>query len=321
MDRYLINLLSHRLDRFRWDSSTVARCRCPICGDSHKHQSKTRFYFYFRGDRFRVYCHNCGYSASLYTFLKQRYPDILQEHSLSFLHQIRQEPDKEPNKTGEAGDASVFDFSPCIPIDSLPVKHPARVYVTNRKIPFDRVRYCSDVNDVLPLPMHIKNPAPSLVIPFRRKSGPVDVFQIRFFDPKRRPKYLTFKSHPNAAKVYNLDFVDTSRDVYVVEGPIDSMMVDNTIAVASSNLASASDWIEDPVLVFDNEPRSVIIARKLKSAIHLGFRVVIFPPSVRCKDLNDMTRRGLDVTSILQENITSGLDARLRFDKWCRCQV
>jgi DNA-directed RNA polymerase subunit RPC12/RpoP len=71
IDVEYINLLSSRLERFKKVRSGLYNCRCIICGDSYKHKTKARGYFYQKGNNTNYKCHNCGVNISLNNFLKQ----------------------------------------------------------------------------------------------------------------------------------------------------------------------------------------------------------------------------------------------------------
>ena len=49
------------------------------------------------------------------------------------------------------------------------------------------------------------------------------------------------------------DDVDSSKRVYVTEGPFDSMFVFNSVAMAGSD---ANVPFDNAVMIYDNEPRS-----------------------------------------------------------------
>ena len=52
------------------------------------------------------------------------------------------------------------------------------------------------------------------------------------------------------------------------------------------------------------------------SFIEDGESVVIWPDTVKEKDINDMVLAGLDVENIINYNTFNGLEAKLRFTKW-----
>jgi hypothetical protein len=78
----------------------------------------------------------------------------------------------------------------------------------------------------------------------------------------------------------------------------------------------------DTVLVYDNEPRNRDIVKQIEKSIDKGYRVCLFPESVKGKDVNDMIQDGLtseEITSIIDSNTVNGLEAKLKFTHWKRC--
>jgi hypothetical protein len=76
--------------------------------------------------------------------------------------------------------------------------------------------------------------------------------------------------------------------------------------------------VSDPVWVYDNEPRSHEIVRRISDTISRGEKVVIWPSNIQEKDINDMVLAGHDVQSIVESNIYNGLEANLKFNIWKR---
>ena len=68
------------------------------------------------------------------------------------------------------------------------------------------------------------------------RDGEVFAYQGRAFGSEQ-PKYITIKLDDNADKIYGLDRVDKTKTIFVVEGPIDSMFLDNCIAVAGADFS------------------------------------------------------------------------------------
>jgi hypothetical protein len=156
-----------------------------------------------------------------------------------------------------------------------------------------------------------------MVIPFRDSNGDIFAYQGRAFG-KEKPKYITIILDESVPKIYGLDRVDTSRDIFVVEGPIDSLFISNCIAVAQSDLR-VPQYKDKAVLVPDNEPRNREIIKQLGKAIDEGYRVVVWPDYVRQKDINDMILSGMDALEIKELIHTStyqGLTAKVEFQKW-----
>ena len=83
--------------------------------------------------------------------------------------------------------------------------------------------------------------------------------------------------------------------------------------------ADVSRWgISNPVYVYDNEPRSPEIVRRIETAISAKQTVVIWPSNISEKDINDMVLAGHDVQSVVELNTYEGLEAQLNFNKWKR---
>ena len=84
----------------------------------------------------------------------------------------------------------------------------------------------------------------------------------------------------------------------------------------------ASRYVSKPVFVYDNEPRSQIICKKIWKIIKRGQPVVIFPDGIKFKDLNDMRAKGnVDVNKLVRENTFQGLNAELCFLAWKKCRM
>jgi hypothetical protein len=70
------------------------------------------------------------------------------------------------------------------------------------------------------------------------------------------------------------------------------------------------------VWIYDNEPRNAEIHSRISKVIDRGERVVIWPSTIKEKDINDMILSGLDVQSVIELNTYSGLEAKLKFTTW-----
>lgn len=61
------------------------------------------------------------------------------------------------------------------------------------------------------------------------------LFQGRAFG-KEQPKYLTIKLDENRQKVYGLERINFQNPVQIVEGPIDSLFIDNCLAAGGPQI-------------------------------------------------------------------------------------
>jgi hypothetical protein len=125
-----------------------------------------------------------------------------------------------------------------------------------------------------------------------------------------------------APKIFGLDTIDRTKPVYIVEGPIDSLFLDNACAMAGSGISNESIGkigTEDIVFVFDNEPRNKEIVGLIEKRINTGYNVAIFPDYIEEKDINDMVLAGREVEeiqSIISNNVFNGLGAKTRLSEW-----
>jgi hypothetical protein len=122
-----------------------------------------------------------------------------------------------------------------------------------------------------------------------------------------------------APKIFGLDTIDRTKTVYIVEGPIDSLFLNNACAMAGSGISNESLGklgTDDIVFVFDNEPRNKEIVGLIEKRIDNGYKVVIFPDYIEEKDINDMVLAGIEIQSIISNNVFNGLGAKTRLSEW-----
>ena len=202
------------------------------------------------------------------------------------------------------------------PINKLNGDHPARQFVESRQLPeefYSDLYLCHKFFEWSKI--HSQQEHPRLVIPFRDETGEVFAAQGRAFG-KEVPKYLTIK-FDDQPKIFGLDRVDFSRRFYVVEGPIDSMFLDNCLAVAGADFRYIPPG--DTTIVLDNEPRSREIIKLMERLIHQEHELVIWPDTITQKDVNDMVLAGVqDIQKLIDNNTYSGLEARMKLATWKR---
>jgi hypothetical protein len=163
-----------------------------------------------------------------------------------------------------------------------------------------------------------------LVVVIRNNDG-ICGFQCRSFNQKVKKglKYFTLK-HDGQICYYGMNRVDIDQTFYILEGPINSMFIDNAIAtLGSSNFLHVGEKIDDTnaVYVIDNEPYKTETLYILDELIDRGKNVCIFPDKVTQKDLNDMVIDGIDVKKLIDENTYTGLKARMVFNKWKKTNI
>ena len=317
-------LLSSQLQRFKKTGDFLYNFRCPYCGDSQKSQTKARG-FMFRKENTMIYkCHNCGVGTTVGKLIEyldsKTYKDYIMERYKKGAKSNNPEPEFKFN-------APVFKKKSILKglqsISELSQDHPARKIVDKRKLPNESLRdiyFCESfykfTNTLIPNKFpSLDGDHPRLLIPFRDEQGEIFAYQGRAFGSET-PKYITIKLDEDADKIFGLDRVDKSKPILVVEGPLDSLFLDNCIAMAGADF---NNFEGDLIIIFDNEPRNKEICKQIEKAISQGRKIVIWPDTVKEKDINDMILAGYTkehIQQIITESTFQAASASLRFAEW-----
>lgn len=330
------NMIGARLRNFKHKSEYLWNASCPVCGDSKTNQLKARLYIFRVKTALFVKCHNCAYSTNLSNFIKYIDPVMHQDYVLEMYKEnqtptfVKKEDNTVPDiiKAPELVD-SVLDSIKRL--DNLSITHPAVKYCIKRKIPssvfhllYFAPRFMHFVNKCVPNKFKSYDAEhPRLIIPFFNEHGKCFAFQGRAFG-KEDPKYYTIKLDEDAEKIFGLERINYSKQIYILEGPIDSLFIPNGIAVSGSSFNSPLiDKIKtNATVVYDNEPRSKELTNLIKKTIDRGFSVCLWPDTVVEKDINEMILSGKsskDIIDIINANTYSGAEAQLRFTTWRKC--
>lgn len=333
VDVKFANLLSPFLRNYKRKGDTVWNFSCPVCGDSTKNKLKARGYIFKVKTSLFVKCHNCGYSDNVGNFIKFVNPNLYQE----YIYEVYKNKGSRNSNSDDIPDilkqpktTSNDILSRLKSINDLPLDHPAVQYCIQRNIPskhFNLLYYVPKFVAYYNLVVDDKkisvNEHPRLIIPFLDENNNCFAMQARAFG-REIPKYYTIKFDKTKEKIYGLDRVDRSKTVYILEGPIDSLFIDNAIAVSGSsfNGPTVEHLKSNATIVYDNEPRSPTIVRLIEKSIDRGFSVCIWPDTVQYKDINDMVTNKMlpnDIIKIINENTFSGLAAKVRLQHWRKC--
>ena len=318
VDSKYIGLISSRLQKFKRVKADLYNFRCPICGDSQKHKNKARGYFYQVKTNTNYKCHNCGASLSFNNFLKQIDSTLHKQYVM------------EKFKEGHAGGRNFvveepkFDFKKPVFRKKLDLPRASEVpiakeYLERRKLDpskfFFTNKFKQWANTHKQTFDNITRDESRIVIPLYDIDNNLIGFQGRSLGPNS-VKYITVMINEEAPKIYGLDKVKTEKPIYILEGPFDSTLVENSVAMCGSDLDVRTFGWCDYIWVFDNEPRNREIVERISKTIDRGDQIVIWPSSIKEKDVNDMTLCGHDVMSVLQSNTYSGLKAKIKFNNW-----
>ena len=329
IDRSFLLQVSPKLQRFSKKKDDLYNFRCPLCGDSQKNKLKSRGYIFRKKNDYFYMCHNCGVSTTFYNFLKEVDPNLLKEYQLERYKNGTDngnypKPDFEEFKTEKPTFKKALELPT---LDSLPEAHFAKNYVQQRRIPetfYSQLYYAEDfaafVQSLGIEKDGLHKDDKRLVIPFYDKEKNLVAIQGRSLGESKL-RYITLKLHDDNKKIYGLDRIDTDELVYVVEGPIDSMFLENAVATADSNLESIVDSLDKSkvVLIFDNEPRNKEIVAKMEHAIDNHFNIVIWPEFMEDKDINDMIMSDFspdEIQDIIDKHTFLNLRAKMEFVNW-----
>lgn len=335
IDQKYTQLISPRFEKFQRKSDYLYACRCPLCGDSKKNKSKMRGYIYRKGNDLFFKCHNCGAGTSLGNLIKQLDAGLYKEYVM------------ERYKAGETGNNSFKQVTSISPprfdkldtdvtyqnaerCDKLPDSHFCIQYLKKRNIPQDyyKLLYYTDnykqfVTEVYPQIDKEITADKRLVIPFYDQYNSMIAVSGRALEVSDyKLRYVTVRTNESEDKlIYGMDRVNTNETIRVVEGPIDSLFLQNCVAAGDANLQLVAKSISSgkKVLIYDNEPRNKDIVRMMQDAIKLGHDIVIWPDTIAQKDINEMIMSGRskdEVESIISSNTFSGLEAQTKFVFW-----
>ena len=316
VDVKYINLISVRFQKFKKVKNNLYNFRCPICGDSQKNKNKARGYLYQVKNNTNFKCHNCGINVSFNNFLKQIDTSIHKQYTF------------EKFKEGHTGknftvEEPVFKFeSPKfkskLDLPKASTNFDAKKYLESRKLNPDNYYYAEKfkewTNSLQQTFDTTDKDEPRIIIPLFYQTNLVG-FQGRALGPSK-VKYITIMLDDDAPKIYGLDEVQKSETVYITEGPFDSTFIRNSIALCGADGDIAKWGIRDCVWVYDNEPRNTEILSRISRVIENGQKVVIWPSTIKEKDINDMVLSGLNVQDVIESNTYSGLEAKLKFTTW-----
>ena len=337
LDEKYVQLVSYRLPRFRVikHNPFKANFRCPFCGDSQKSKTKARGYAYEKDRQIWYSCRNCNKTTNIPALIKHVDPYVYSEYlkeKYVGAKVSRMVAATEKEETAE-GAREAYDALPSIQL--LPVGHSARTFLERRRIPkeyWNSLKYCDTFfkfsNSLVPgkFPKELlKRDEARIIIPVFDKNGNLTAYQGRALG-EAKSKYIMIALDKTVPHVFGEDKVDLSKRVYIVEGPFDSMFLSNALAVMNSDLSSGASNIglvpsDDVVLVFDNEPRNQQIHKVMKKAVDAGWKIVIWPPIVTSKDINDLVLRGVEplhIEEILAQRTYEGIRATLEMGRWTR---
>ena len=316
-DTKYIGLVSSRLPKFKKVKADLYNFRCPLCGDSQKQKNKARGYIYAKKADANYKCHNCGASTTFSNFLKTLDSTLYKQYIF------------EKFQTRNTGKGSIFEepkfdfkkpvFRKKLDLPKASEIKVAKDYLDNRRLDSTKFYYTDKFKEWTNTQKqtfdYVGKDEPRIIIPMYDTEQKMIGFQGRSLIPNS-VKYITIMIDEDAPKIYGLDKINKEKPIYIIEGPFDASLVENSIAMCGADVDIGSLGWSDYIYVYDNEPRSREITDRIRKTIDRGDKVVIWPTSIEEKDVNDMILGGHDVMGMLKSNTYSGLKAKIKFNNW-----
>jgi hypothetical protein len=339
-DTKYIRLVSSRLRNFKQKNDNLWNFSCPYCGDSKTNTLKARGYVFAKGNDLFYRCHNCGVGTNVGNFIKHVDPSLHDEYvfekyksgtTSNTYHRTSSVSPRiitNPPKFGHIKKRSIFEHGTWL--NDLPSGHFCLTYAENRLIPeehYNKLLFTSNYKafcDAL-IPNHDKKLVEDarLVIPYFNYQNELIAVSGRALETSDyKLRYVTLRTDESTNKlIYGTDRVDLTKRVYLVEGPLDSLFLNNCVASGDANLGLTVKNIQakEVTLVFDNQPRNKEVCKLIENAIKLNHNVVIWPDGIEGKDINEMILDGFsasEIQEIIDSNTFYGLEAIAKFTFW-----
>jgi len=282
-------------------SSSTYQAGCPTCREGKSWRKKARLFYI--PDKDLICCHNCNRNWSPINWIIElsglTYQQVKEEssHYDFTTFEVQDTPYERPKSESLPTDSiNLFDQQQVDYFVNDKVVRDARILIKDRRLDLainkPKALYVS-LNDYI----H-KN---RLVIPFCDYKGKVVWYQTRSMsdkNDKNLPKYMSKLNSDRS--VFGLERINEQLDyIFIFEGPIDSMFVNNGVAIAG---ISMSDYQEEQmkryrlhqkIWVLDNQLKDNEDVRKqVNKLLEHGERVFLWPDKFKgIKDINELCIR------------------------------
>ena len=314
--------------RFRKFRKAYEAC-CPICREGDSWGKKRRSNLYL--ETLRVHCFNCGWNGSIIDWVKNvcdmTYGEVMEEiRNCDFnLLPANTEPPKVAavvNKPLPDDCINLLDSAQVNYYKGEPIIQTALRYLKQRRLDtaINRPKsFWLSLTDFT----H-KN---RLVIPFY-ENGKVVWYQTRGLEEDDKPKYMSKAG--SSRTMFNIDNISNDLEyIFIFEGPIDSMFIKNSTAVAGITESKEHTFTDrqeqqlkkyfthKKIWVLDSQWQDTAARKKSAFLIESGETVFIWPEKLgkAFKDINDVCiagkRDSIEPRFIL-DNSFSGMSAEIR---------
>lgn len=302
------------------------RGRCPLCSDHKK-----RMYLREYGDHYHVYCHNCGYSNGFTLFLKDEYPEYIEELKEYVIQTIRdgsflQKP-KKTETVDDLRDEIDMKLRCYLHDNSFALakkqKHPAKEecriksieYLESRRVREESWKeffffFEGPLRGYIGIPMWDEKKQILLHIQGRLLM-PSKMAEVK------QEKYLFLKDTTagidNIPKpIFGLWRADKTKTVYMSEGTLSALAFGvQGLSTCGANvskmfISKVHKKYDKVVWSLDNYWIDPTGRKKTDALLNMGETCLVFPKNITCKDTNDLLDY-LDVDVLPEEFINKNL--------------
>ncbi len=296
LDRYLRLVLSTHFINADLSKRGKYNFRCNVCGDSKKSKKKKRAWLLEpkRGSPAMFKCWNGCDPIPSETWLKRYFPTYYREYIKELIQgdetkypSVTETLLKQKEKELKKIDKEREDVRGFVPI----LKGSGKLFDLAIKFCTDR-RISKKVYEKFYVCEKGYKYSERLIIPFFDNKNQIYYFQARTLT-NQEPKYLN-RSENKEDSIYNIYNVDKKEPVIVLEGPLDSTFIKNSIAIIGLDLTNdklKKIWDLDCWFLLDNDDAGKKAGKKL---LNEGRKVFLwsrfaedYPASESCKDVND----------------------------------
>lgn len=280
-------------------------CTCPNCGT--KTPWKRKLYILVEGKQFiTVFCQKCGLDTNLKNFIRMQnsllYESYLAEERKELISDLK-------NGTLFRKESNLSQVNNVIDLKykfNLNTKYfkPAKYH--KESVEFCKERHITEHIDKFYYNVHPDHLLSGMLIfPFLLDDqSTLYGFQGRHCKEK---KFNTFSTN-ESMKVYNIYNVDFDQTVFIFESIIDSLMINNAIAMLGTSISEpVMNLIKKRVFVFDNDRTG---KKRAIQMLESGEKCLVYPDSFKYKDLNEAVKKGVSkssLPSLINENIYEGI--------------
>lgn len=306
LDKKYILFLSGRLRNFRDKGNDLFEF-------SHSCESgnRRRGYFYPKGNGYNFFCHNCNLSIKFYNFLKYEDNWLYKQYTTELFAGESLVEKEEPKKKQER---KIFDIEGLVSVDEHPL---GNKFIKDRKIPSSRASEMFFAEDFFTWASsfykvfsEVKKVESRIVIPYINENDDIIGFTCRAIEESKR-KYIELKLGEDEM-IFGLNHINRSKKILCVEGPIDSMFLDNCVAVGGA--AYQSEFVNknknNLVIIPDNDwIRNKQVCDRILQLGKDGYSISLFPEDFEYKDINEAIIDGCsanELKDMIMENVSSG---------------